>query len=535
MLNKFKILILTLLLILSFNSLYALDSENTAVVINSESEDSVKIAETFIKLRNIPEENIIKITGIKDVEQCTVGDFRKTILMPVMETIKKRRLSSKISLIAYSAGIPWFIDLREDVGKGNLWSPYKKPFASITGLTFLYEMVLKKDFYSYTDRDSNLYARMPAAEKLDTEWTAEEIAAKRKVDNFFKQRIILSKKRLNEFRAKLKKEGKKFNWKMEIPMREKDQEWEDKEWPEVKKLLTESRNKHPYNRDLLIKYAQSLTIQGKPSEAIEAINDAVKGGLLEYISISSNSDFKSINKSDEFKAVISKMKNRKFEIPEPLEFNSNLYFKPDGTSAEEGPGRKYLLSMVLGVTSGRGNTADEVINMLERSKKAEGSNPDGTIYIAKNGGVRSTTREWAFKKTVEQLKRQGIKAEIVDGILPEKKNDVAGAVIGSSAYDWEKSGSTILPGAICEHLTSFGGRLFKKAGQVPISQHIRHGASATSGTVIEPHAIQAKFPMPYLHCYYTQGYTAVESFYMVIRQPFQILLIGDPLCRPWKK
>ena len=41
--------------------------------------------------------------------------------------------------------------------------------------------------------------------------------------------------------------------------------------------------------------------------------------------------------------------------------------------------------------------------------------------------------------------------------MPLNKPDVQGVMMGTASFDWKASGSTILPGAICEHFTSFGG------------------------------------------------------------------------------
>ena len=68
-------------------------------------------------------------------------------------------------------------------------------------------------------------------------------------------------------------------------------------------------------------------------------------------------------------------------------------------------------------------------------------------------------------------------AEIVDGVLPEKKNDVQGVMVGAADFDWKDCGSTILPGAICEHFTSFGGEMRAGAGQTPLSEFLRYGAA----------------------------------------------------------
>ena len=123
----------------------------------------------------------------------------------------------------------------------------------------------------------------------------------------------------------------------------------------------------------------------------------------------------------------------------------------------------------------------------------------------------------------------------MEGILPPKKKDVAGAVIGTASFDWKKSESVMLPGAICEHLTSFGGVMSAKAGQTPLSEFLRHGAAGSSGTVTEPYAIPMKFPSPKMHVHYARGCTLAEAFYQSVPGPFHLLIVGDPLCRPWAR
>ena len=136
-----------------------------------------------------------------------------------------------------------------------------------------------------------------------------------------------------------------------------------------------------------------------------------------------------------------------------LGFSSTVSFGPHGERGT-GPGRHYMLSMMLGVTSGRGNTRAEVLSYLKRSAAADGTHPRGTIYFVQNGDIRSKVRQAGFPDAVEKLKALGVAAEILDGILPEGKNDVQGAMVGAANFDWKASRSTILPGAICEHFTS---------------------------------------------------------------------------------
>ncbi len=106
-------------------------------------------------------------------------------------------------------------------------------------------------------------------------------------------------------------------------------------------------------------------------------------------------------------------------------------------------------------------------------------------------------------------------------------------MIGAASFDWKACGSTIRPGAICEHFTSFGGIMTAGAGQTPLSVFLRYGAAGASGTVTEPLAIAAKFPDPMIQVHYARGCTLAEAFYQSVWGPYQLLIVGDPLCRPW--
>lgn len=204
----------------------------------------------------------------------------------------------------------------------------------------------------------------------------------------------------------------------------------------------------------------------------------------------------------------------------------------DGAPNEAG-GDAYLLSSVLAITSGEGIAADEAVALLARSAAIDGAKPDGAFYFAKNSDVRSTTRDAYFAPVVASLKELGKRAEIVDGALPMGKKDVQGAMLGAAAFHWKTSRSQLLPGAICEHLTSFGAIFDEAHGQTTLSELLRNGAAGSSGTVEEPYAIQAKFPTPWMHLHYARGCSLAESFYQSVQWPFQLLVVGDPLCQPF--
>ena len=196
-------------------------------------------------------------------------------------------------------------------------------------------------------------------------------------------------------------------------------------------------------------------------------------------------------------------------------------------------GRRYMMSVMLGVTYGRGNTVEEIKSYLTRAAKADGTKPKGTIYLHDGPGIRSTTRSKQFKEVIEKLNELGVRTEVIESTLPNHKSDVMGLMNGTHAFKWPDCKSTILPGAICEHLTSYGGVMHAKFSQTPFSEFLRHGAAGSSGTVVEPFAIAAKFPNAAMHVHYARGCTLAESFYQSVAGPYQLLIVGDPLCKPW--
>lgn len=215
-------------------------------------------------------------------------------------------------------------------------------------------------------------------------------------------------------------------------------------------------------------------------------------------------------------------------------FHAATGWGADGEPAPAG-GRHHVLAVMLGVTAGRGNSVEEISAGLEASTRADGSQPPGTIYFLTNTDVRTTTRSNGFPAVVAAIQAAGVNAAIVAGTLPLEKPDVAGLTTGAADFDWAASGSRLLPGAICDNLTSFGGVFTPGAGQTPLSAFIRAGAAGASGTVIEPYALADKFPAPSVHLHYARGASLAEAFYRSVRSPYQLLVVGDPLCQPWAR
>ncbi|UCG33186.1 MAG: TIGR03790 family protein [Phycisphaerales bacterium] len=109
--------------------------------------------------------------------------------------------------------------------------------------------------------------------------------------------------------------------------------------------------------------------------------------------------------------------------------------------------------------------------------------------------------------------------------------DVMGYLTGATRV--EVLSNTYLPGAIADHLTSFGGDLLNAGGQMSILEFTDEGVAGSSGTVTEPCNYAQKFANAQMYERYAVGFNQAESIWMSLVQPWQTIIVGDPLAQPW--
>ena len=463
-----------------------------AVVINADSWASMAVANEYVHLRQIPAANVVYLQDLPDFEQVDIETFREQILKPILGELGKRGLADQIDCIAYSSDIPFRINVSADM-KGHKFSNVITPQGSINGLTYLYQHVLRKD-PSYLSPRTNLYAR-----RLQVELDATPLGPEHR-DAYLEAMALVKKK----------------------------------QWAQAAEILKRLAPGAPRCPELLYGLACALARQGNGDEAMRYLAQAVDAGYLNVGGVRADKDLGNLRERPDFKALVERMKSREFTLQPTRGLRHSDKWGPAGQTGTSS-GVSYLLSAMLAVTSGRGNSVREAVEALRRSAAADCTHPAGTVYYMVNSDIRSMTRQWGFEAAARRLRKMGVKAQILPGKVPQSKDDVLGAMLGSPSVNWEKSGSTMLPGAICEHLTSLGGIMLEGGGQTPLTALIRNGAAGASGTVTEPYAVQAKFPDPFIHVHYARGCTLAEAFYQSVTGPYQLLIVGDPLCRPSAK
>lgn len=220
----------------------------------------------------------------------------------------------------------------------------------------------------------------------------------------------------------------------------------------------------------------------------------------------------------------------------------------NGNFNGSGSAQKYFITGMLGYTGTGGNTLSEITAMIDNSVAADFSRlagsatPPKTFYFVKtNDTARSGPRDGFFGAAAASINSAvadpfaavALDLSTAGGALPPNAHDCMGVMTGAAFPGINASTNTILPGAFCDHLTSFAGD-FSDTSQEKMSAWIRKGAAGTSGAVEEPCNYAGKFPHPRLHVYYVKQLTLGEAWFRSVAYlPFQSLLYGDVLCQPF--
>lgn len=470
--------------------------ENLILVVNADSWESRTIANHYAELRKIPTRNIVVLKNVPAEPVTTLEKFREQILKPLLAEIDVRGLAPQTRVIGYSSGFPYAVNIKEHHSRLKD-ATLKKVFtstASLNGLTYFYRFILA-DKEEYLNTSTNFYARSPWERHFINPFLGDDASA-----------FEAAKQAVNE--ANYATAGADYA-----------------------KLF----DKYPTQPPLGILSAEAYLLANDHLSALNMLERAIASGWVFRSHFDDNKAYDPLRADARFKKMIEPLSDVPAMTQDAIGFESSRGWTSNGwwLRADQ-TGITYLPSFVLAVTRWEGTTVSEAIDYLKRASDADGTFPKGMVYLMLTGDVRTTTRSGSFPETLLRLKELGGDGRIERATLPIKKKDCIGLTMGASAFDWPSSGSVFLPGALADNLTSTGG-LMHAEGQTKLTELLKGGAAAASGTVTEPYALQFKFPLPQMHAFYAEGTTAVEAFYLSVANPYQLLIVGDPLCQPYAK
>ncbi len=486
--------------------------ETTLVVVNADSPTSLRVANDYVRMRDIPANHVLHLDHVPAAPVIPIDAFRERILQPIEDYLKSRGLADDVDTVAYSTGFPYAVDFSADLKAKNVKPGrlVRNRHASLTSLTYLYQRVLAQDPEGYLGENVNGYFRKP--ESLGGANSA------RRGPNGDERRLAI------EARGAMA----------------------SKDWKRAAEALTKLTASYPFDAGNWYNLACCLAVLDQTDRALDALEKAVEHGFRDANHASTDIDLEGLKGEPAFERLLDAMRNAGGGGVQPSHgFSARQAWKGNDAPEEatnENQVDRYRLAVMLGWTGAYGNSRDEVLSCLLSAAASDGTRPDGTVYLMVNGDKnRIGPRQGFYRGTIDALARLGRKTEILeagtdgqDGVLPKGRDDVIGLVTGRATFAWGKEMPPLLPGSIADHLTSFAAH-FGTAGQTKCTEFIRHGAAGTSGTVAEPLNAFVKFPVPFIHVHYARGCSLAEAHYQSIWMPYQTMVLGDPLARPFAR
>jgi uncharacterized protein (TIGR03790 family) len=173
--------------------------------------------------------------------------------------------------------------------------------------------------------------------------------------------------------------------------------------------------------------------------------------------------------------------------------------------------------------------------LIDRGVLSNFSVNEGSAYFLKTAdAARSKPRERFFPKDLDTVQSRKLYLRTLNTEHIQHKRDVMFYFTGQTAVSHLDT-LNFLPGAVGDHLTSFGGDL-TLSNPSRITQWTEAGATGSYGTVSEPCNYWQKFSNPQiLISHYLAGETLIESYWKSVAWPTQGLFIGEPLATPYQK
>jgi uncharacterized protein (TIGR03790 family) len=210
--------------------------------------------------------------------------------------------------------------------------------------------------------------------------------------------------------------------------------------------------------------------------------------------------------------------------------SSNSYAGSEWPFRLAGPGisRTNFLAVMLTAS----NLAQAKLT-IDRAVAGDGTFPTQTVYLAKSSDLSRNVRYELFDNAVFNIRVRGNYA------LQRTNSDPSyafGTILGLQS-GWGNpyviGNSSFVPGALADNLTSWGGCIFESTDQLSILALLNAGAAGSYGTVVEPCAYLPKFPSPQDYFYQARGFSMAECYYQSVTNPYQGLLVGEPLAAPF--
>jgi uncharacterized protein (TIGR03790 family) len=170
--------------------------------------------------------------------------------------------------------------------------------------------------------------------------------------------------------------------------------------------------------------------------------------------------------------------------------------------------------------------------VIDRGIASDRSAPPGTAYLVRTQDAARNIRAGGYFEAEAELSSRLRSVELSTPVT-KPVPDILTYFTGAVWVD-ELPLLHFRPGAVADHLTSYGGRIDGSKRQMSALEWLYRGATASYGSVSEPCALLDKFPDPLTFLnHYLRGESLLEAYWKSVAMPGQGLFIGEPLARPY--
>lgn len=215
--------------------------------------------------------------------------------------------------------------------------------------------------------------------------------------------------------------------------------------------------------------------------------------------------------------------------------STNLYAGSEGIFRDTPPisatSNSFLVTMITA------SNLDLAMQTVQQGVTSDNTFPLQSVVLVETTDTARNVRYAAFDNAIFNTRLRGnYSVERVDAFTNVGLNvivptNLLGYQTGYSYFDTVSN--NFVPGAMADNLTSFGGLIFENSGQTPILSFLAAGATGSFGTVVEPCNYTQKFPDPQNYFYQARGFSLAECYYQSVANPYQGLVMGEPLAAPF--
>ena len=210
--------------------------------------------------------------------------------------------------------------------------------------------------------------------------------------------------------------------------------------------------------------------------------------------------------------------------------STNFYAGSESIFRSTPPGdansNSWLVTMITSSNLAQAKT------IVDRGVASDGTFPTQTVILGKSSDVARNVRYLTFDNAIFDARLLG-NLSVLRTNLDSPYGFTNLLAYQNGHYQFSILTNAFVPGAMADSLTSFGGRILEPNDHTTLLALLNAGASGSFGTVVEPCNYLEKFPSAQIYFYQARGFNLAECFYQSVTNPYQGLLVGEPLAAPF--